>query len=119
MPNKMVVYLVRDLLFTSKIKASADALGVPMKGVRTVADLAAAAKDAQLAIIDLRLPEAFDAIAAVRAAAPDLPTVGFLDHEQVDRMQEAEQRGFTRVLAKGKFSTELPKMLGEITGSRT
>ena len=105
-----VVYLVRDLVFVSKIHEAAARLGLEVERAADAADLYGAARDAKLVIVDLRLPEALDALA--RLAADPLTArvraVGFVDHEQVDAMQAP---GWTTVLAKGRFARELPALL--------
>ena len=57
-PAGMVVYMVRDLLFVSKIREAAEPLGVPLTGVRDVETLPGAAAGARLVVIDLGLPAA-------------------------------------------------------------
>ncbi len=105
-----VVYLCSDLLFTSKIREVAKQFGATAEGARDAAGLAQAAAGAKLAIIDLRRP---DAMAAIDALPKELPKVGFIDHERVDVMDAARERG-VRAYAKGKFSTELPALLAQL-----
>ena len=108
----MVVYLVRDLLFTSKIRETAEQLGVAVQGVRDPAELPAAARGARLVILDLRLAGALEALERL-ARDPDtsgVASVGFIDHERVDVMETAAALGCT-ALAKGKFSSDLPRLL--------
>jgi CheY-like chemotaxis protein len=108
-----VVYLVRDLLFVSKIRAAADQLGVPVTPARDPQALADAARGARLVIVDLRRPDALEALSLLAAdpATAALPSVGFIDHERTDVMQEATARGCRTVLAKGKFAADLPRLL--------
>ena len=104
-----VVYWVQDLLFTSKIREVAKQLGVEAVAVRDGAALEAAAKDAQLLIVDLRLPPVMAALEKLKDAP--VQKVGFIDHEREDVIERARTLG-VRALAKGKFSTELPNLLG-------
>jgi voltage-gated potassium channel Kch len=105
-----VVYLVNDLLFTSKIRETALQLGLDVQAVRTPADVPAATAAARVLIVDLRRP---DALAALEAAAAGVTRIGFVDHERVDIMEAARERGCT-ALAKGKFSSDLPRLLSRI-----
>ncbi|MSP62456.1 MAG: hypothetical protein EXR72_19410 [Myxococcales bacterium] len=107
-----VAYLCTDLLFTSKIRETAQSLGVDVSGARDVAALCLCAVGADLVIIDLRLPAAMEALGRLRgdAATSEVPTVGFCEHERLDRMAEARAAGCTHVLAKGRFSTELKSL---------
>jgi hypothetical protein len=104
------VYLCTDLLFTSKIREVAKQVGVEIAGARDAAQLAGAAADAALAIIDLRRP---DALAAIDALPRELAKVGFIDHERVDVMEAARERG-VRAFAKGQFAKELPMLLAAL-----
>ena len=54
----MVLYVVRDLLFVSKIREAAEPLGVAVTGVRDVETLATAARGVRLVILDLALSAA-------------------------------------------------------------
>jgi hypothetical protein len=78
-----------------------------VQAVRSAADVAAATADARVFIVDLRRP---DALAALDAAAGSGTRIGFVDHERVDIMEAARARG-CMALAKGKFSSELPRLL--------
>jgi hypothetical protein len=106
-----VVYLVSDLLFTSKIREVARQLGLECAAARDTAQLSAAAGDAKLVIVDLRRPDALAALDAISGSAAR--KVGFVDHERTDVMDAARDRGCV-ALAKGKFATELPRLLSEI-----
>ena len=112
-----VVYLVKDLLFTSKIREAASHLGVEVTSARDPAGLVTAARAAQLVLIDLRLPEALGALEALAAdpATAGIASVGFVDHERTDVMAAARTRGCTTVMAKGEFANALPQLLGALT----
>jgi pantoate kinase len=102
-----VVYLVNDLLFTSKIRETATQLGLDVQAVRAASDVATATAEARFLIVDLRRP---DALAALEAASPAAKKIGFVDHERTDVIEAARARGCV-ALAKGKFSSELPRLL--------
>jgi CheY-like chemotaxis protein len=108
-----VVYLCTDLLFTSKIRETAQGLGHQVSPARDAAALLQAAPGADLVIVDLRLPSALDALAKLRAdaATADIPTVGFCDHERVELMAAAKDAGCDQVLPKGRFSSDLARLL--------
>ncbi|MBC8133223.1 MAG: hypothetical protein H7X95_09610 [Deltaproteobacteria bacterium] len=112
-----VVYLVQDMLFSSKIRETAKPLGLTCQGLRDAAALAlAAAAGAKLVIVDLRLPVALEALAALSAdpAAAAVPSVGFIDHELTQVMDAARAGGCKQVMAKGQFSTALPRLLAQL-----
>ena len=104
-----VVYWVQDLLFVSKIREVAQQLKLAALSVRDADALVAGARDAKLVIVDLRIAAAVDALERLG----DVPKVGFIDHERTDVMERAQSLG-CRALAKGKFSSELPHLLGNL-----
>jgi hypothetical protein len=107
-----LVYLVQDLLFVSKIRETARQLGVDAQAFRDPASLAEAAKSAEMVILDLRRPDALSTLDLLAPLA--IETFGFIDHERVDVMEAAREKG-CRAYAKGKFSTELPNLLSRLT----
>jgi hypothetical protein len=112
-----VTYLVRDMLFTSKIREAAKQLGLQVQGALDPAALARAAADgARLAIIDLRLDRALEALDTLAAdpALAGVERVGFVDHEKTEVMDQARAHGCHQVMAKGQFSNQLPALLGKL-----
>jgi hypothetical protein len=110
--------MISDMLFSSKLREAAKATGVTVQAAREPAAWAAAATEAKLAIVDLRMPTALAALDALGVAAPpqNLRTVGFIDHERVEVMDEARAKGCTDVMAKGQFANALPKLLAGLRG---
>lgn len=109
----MVLYLVRDLLFVSKIREAAEPLGLALQGVRDVETLPALARGARLVIVDLSLPQSVRALELL-AADPDaakVPIVGFVGHERLDVMETARALGCGQVMAKGEFAGKLATLL--------
>ena len=111
-----VVYFVRDMLFTSKIREVARQIGVSVESARDPQAVAQAARGgASLVILDLRLPNALEALDQLKLV-PELAqvaTVGFVDHEKLDVMDAARARGCDQVMAKGQFSSSLPRLLAK------
>jgi hypothetical protein len=112
----MLVYVVRDLLFVSKIREGAEPLGVPVQGVRDVETLPAAAANARLVVLDLSLPQSMRALELLASdpATAGIPTVGFVGHERRDVMETAKALGCGQVMAKGEFAQKLGGLLREI-----
>src|SRR5258705_13963828 len=115
--GSMVVYVVRDLLFVSKIREAAESLGVPLTGVRDVDALPAAARGAALVVLDLGWPPALRALELLAAdpATAAIPTVGFVGHERTDVIETAKALGCGRVMAKGEFAGRVSGLLREAT----
>lgn len=113
----MVVYVVRDLLFVSKIREAAEPLGVALTGVRDVETLPKVAAGARLVLLDLGLPTAMRALELLAAdpATAAIPTVGFVGHERTDVVETAKALGCGRVMAKGEFAGKLGAILREAT----
>jgi hypothetical protein len=111
-----VVYFVKDLLFSSKIREIAGQAGVDVEPFRDPVQLAKAAQTAKLVIVDLRVPEVMQALDLIAAdpQAKDVLSVGFVDHEKLDVMDQAAKKGCKKVLAKGRFTTELPSLIAEL-----
>jgi CheY-like chemotaxis protein len=114
-----VVQFIQDMMFTSKVREVAKQAGVTVQSARDPAALAAAARDAKLVIVDLRMPRALEALDALHAdpAARDVATVGFIDHERTDLMDAARAKGCTQVMAKGQFANALPRLLAALAGT--
>jgi CheY-like chemotaxis protein len=112
-----IAYLCTDLLFTSKIRETAQGLGHTVAPSRDPDALAAAAQGAAMVIVDLRLPSAIEALTRLRADAltRTVPAVGFCDHEKVELMERARAAGCSQVYAKGKFSSDLRQILAGAT----
>ncbi|HXJ21619.1 MAG TPA: hypothetical protein VMT03_15445 [Polyangia bacterium] len=105
-----VAYLIQDMLFSSKVREAAKASGVSVQAAREPAAFAEAARGAKLAIVDLRLPVAMQALQALAAGTR---AVGFVDHEKTDVMDAARAHG-AEVMAKGQFANALPKLFASL-----
>jgi CheY-like chemotaxis protein len=109
-----VVYMISDMLFSSKLREAAKATGVTVQAARDAAAWATAAREAKLAIVDLRMPAALAALDALSGAPRAARIVGFIDHERTDVMDQARAKGCTDVMAKGQFANALPKLLAGV-----
>jgi len=115
-----VIALVDDLMFLSRIREAARGCGAVVGAARAALDLVAGARaGARLVLVDAdssRLPWA-DAVRALRSEAPfaSLPVVAFVSHVHPERAEEARAAGCSRVLARGAFVQELPRLLADAT----
>jgi DNA-binding NarL/FixJ family response regulator len=107
-PRPPVVVLVRDLMFSSRIAATARAANVDVKLLRDPAALAGT--EGRLVIVDLNQPGALDAAAAWKAQAPR-EVVGFVSHVDAGTISRAKAAGLDRVLPRSRFVEMLPDLL--------
>jgi CheY-like chemotaxis protein len=115
----MIVAIVDDLLFGSKIRAATEAAGRRVTFVRQGGHVEDAIRAAgvSLVIVDLARVGAADAIRAARAVdGPRIPIVAFASHVRADLIAEARAAGADRVLARSAFVAELPTL---VAGSGT
>lgn len=113
---RVVVAVVDDLMFLSRIREAAKRQGVEVRAVRTAADAAAACREgARLVIVDLdtkHLP-AMEAVAAIAGdpALSAVALVGFYSHVETERAREARAAGCRTVLPRSAFVRQLDDLL--------
>jgi PleD family two-component response regulator len=113
----MILAVLDDLMFTSKIKTAAGQLGVPVAFARSAdGALAEMRKTApSLVILDLNNTRTNPlGIVAQMKADPSLasiPTVGYASHVQVDVINAARQAGVGDVMARSAFTQNLADIL--------
>jgi len=116
--SRNVIAIVDDLFFASKIRGTAEALGVTVSfprhadGVREVIQRNSPA----LIICDLH-SEKFDLWGLARIlkaddATSDIPLIGFFSHVQTDLQKAAEDAGFNQVMPRSLFTRNLAAILG-------
>jgi CheY-like chemotaxis protein len=113
----MVLAVVDDLLFASKIRSTAARLGREVVFARS-SDAAieqgrGRTPDVILVDLDSRRLDALATIAATRADASlsAVPIVGFVSHVRVDLVEAARQAGADRVLSRSAFVAHLSEIL--------
>ncbi|MFZ4573528.1 MAG: hypothetical protein ACOYN0_03975 [Phycisphaerales bacterium] len=115
----MILYFAADLLWASRIKATADAIGVPARPVRSIEMLEARLADSApvALLVDLDKPEtALALVARLRgesASARDraLRVVAWGPHVSKDLLQSARDQGADEVLTRGAFDHNLEEIL--------
>ncbi len=114
----MVLVLIEDLLFRSKISAAGKAVGVKVEVVKTPEDALARARSERPTLILLDLdgqrtrPLELVQSLKVESGLEDVATLGFVSHLHADIIQEARRAGIGEVMARGAFATALPAVLG-------
>jgi hypothetical protein len=121
----VVLYAAADLIWATRIKATADALGVACRPVRSLAMLEARLADSTIGalIVDLEAGGlAFTLMGRVMggesAGKPGkeggIRVLAFGPHVAVDAMDRARAAGADAVLARGAFDRRLPEILREL-----
>ena len=106
------VVLVRDLMLSSRIAATARAADVPITLHRDPSQLASAPAAADRLIVDLNLPGAIDAAALWKQSSPSRHVTGFVSHVDADTIRRASELGIDQVLPRSRFVEVLPQLLG-------
>jgi CheY-like chemotaxis protein len=115
--TRTVIAVVDDLFFASKIRGTAEQLGVTVSFPRRADALMEAALRAQPALIicDLHATR-IDLIELAKLLKADerlrsIPLLGFFSHVQTELQHQAEQAGFDRVIPRSAFTKHLPDIL--------
>lgn len=115
----MLLYLAADLIWATRIKGTADALGLPCRPVRNPDMLEARLAEGGVSSVLLDLEKAEEAMAMIRrlrgaGASPGERAVTILcwgPHVAKDLMQAARDAGADEVLPRGAFDHHLPEIL--------
>ena len=115
--TRNIIAAVDDMFFASKIRATAEALGVNIKFHRRLDSLVAAAGEQlpDLILIDLH-NEKLDPLELARAlkaneSSKGIPLLGFFSHVQTDLQRAALEAGFDQVIPRSVFSRDLAQIL--------
>lgn len=119
----MILYHAADLIWATKIKATAEAVGLSARPVRTAEMLAARLADSPVValVVDLDAPEtALALIQQVRAAAaarPDgrpITILAYGPHIAVEAFAAARQAGADQAIARGGFDARMSSVLKDL-----
>lgn len=103
-----VLVLVQDLIFATRISATARSAGVAVKMLRDAAALAR--EPGKRLIVDLSLPGAIEAAAEWRENHQGM-VIGFVSHVDAATIHQARAAGFDQVLPRSQFVRILPELL--------
>jgi PleD family two-component response regulator len=115
--HEVILAILDDLMFTSKIKTAASQLGAGVSFARSSAAALAEMRThpPALVIFDLNNPRT-DPIGTVAQMKSDpalasIPTVGFVSHVDTDVIEAARDAGVDEVLARSAFTQRLAEIL--------
>lgn len=113
----MILAVVDDFLFRSKIRATAKGVGVEVAFVPSAGDILEHARthEPSLVIIDLNSDKG-DPIGAIASLKKDgalasIRTLGFVSHVHTELIQAARAAGADEVIARSAFATQLADIL--------
>lgn len=121
--HSVILAILDDLLFTSKIRAVAKHAGAEVVVARSAQSAFEHMRSAapSLVILDLNNPRT-DPIGTVTAMKADpslasIPTVGFVSHVDTETIVAARAAGVDEVLARSAFVNRLPELLSQSHGA--
>ena len=122
----MVVYCCADLIFATKIRSTAEALGVPARPVRNEEMLRLRLEQGDDGkvnepvtglLIDLETGETGLAlIDLAKAHQASIPVIAFGAHVATELLHAARERGADFVMPRGQFTANLPTILERFGG---
>jgi CheY-like chemotaxis protein len=113
----IVLAIVDDMFFASKIRATAEAVGVEVSFPRSREKLIEKAREAKPALVVVDLHNAkFDPIEAGKELKSDdelrqIPLLGFFSHVHADLQRNAMAAGFDKVIPRSVFARDLGEIL--------
>lgn len=113
----MILYFAADLIWATRIKSTAESLGVACRPARSRDMLLArlADSDVRTLIVDLETgPDGIEMIRTLRqqpAADPPIRVIAFGPHVNHDALRSAKEAGADRVMTRGAFDQQLTEIL--------
>jgi len=115
--TRAVIAVVDDLFFASKIRGTAEQLGVVVSFARSSAAVVETARRDQPALIICDLhSQKTEPIELAKLLKADeqtrsIPLLGFFSHVQTELQRQAEAAGFDQVLPRSAFTKNLAQIL--------
>lgn len=115
--SNVIIAIVDDMFFKSKIRAVAEAVGTEISFPRTQDALLQKAREAKpkLIIVDLHNQKIEPATLATELKGDDelraIPLLGFFSHVQTELQRSAVTAGFDQVIPRSVFARDLSKIL--------
>ena len=118
--ERSLVVVINDLIFETKIRSTAEALGVRVTILRSTSLLVGELDRLRpsLLVVDLNTAGA-DAVQAVATGCthPSKPhVIAYVSHVDEDLARRAAAAGAQQVMPRSRFNTELPRLLASYCG---
>jgi putative two-component system response regulator len=113
----IVLAVVDDMFFASKIRATAEAVGVTVKFSRSIEKLIETAREAKpdLVVVDLHNTKLDPVALASELKANEelraIPLLGFFSHVQTELQRNAIAAGYDKVIPRSVFARDLGQIL--------
>jgi len=111
----IILSIVRDLIFSSKLRAAAEGAGHQVVSVRALdqISLAASNPEARIAVIDLGCTvfDPFAAIAQLQEIAPNIKLIAFYSHVEVELAAKAQAIPGLELYTRSQFTGELSQIV--------
>jgi CheY-like chemotaxis protein len=113
----IVLAVVDDMFFASKIRGTAEAVGVDVKFFRSIEKLIENAKETKpdLVVVDLHNAKLDPVALATELKGNEdlrqIPLLGFFSHVHAELQRNAAAAGFDRVVPRSVFARDLAEIL--------
>jgi len=120
----MIVVVVEDLIFLSKIQQTAKEVGVQIESLnpdKLAERITRGTVSAVIIDLNHRSGAAVDVVRALKSdpSTRDIQITGFFSHVQADLATAAREAGCDHILARSKFTQQLPELLLQLAGEET
>jgi PleD family two-component response regulator len=115
--SRVIIAVVDDMFFASKIRAVAEAVSSEISFPRSTEALIQKAREVKpgIIVVDLHNQKIEPAALAQALKADDelrgIPLLGFFSHVQTELQRNAIAAGFDRVIPRSVFARDLPEIL--------
>ena len=122
MDNKIILVVVNDVFFYTKLRDALKPQGYQIEKARTQDEVAEKAGALRPAAIILNInDESLDAFKALEALKGDdrskaVPILAFANHEEVDNWRRAQQLGVAKIVSRNEFSARTLQLVEEVVG---
>jgi CheY-like chemotaxis protein len=109
----VIIALVSDLLFESRITATAAQTGAMVRVVRSAESVRRSLAKASALLIDLHASvcDPLALIGQIKRKRPGLPVIGYFSHVDRERKRRARDAGADEVLPRSVFTERLAEVL--------
>ena len=110
-----IIYLTNDLMFSSRVTGAAQAAGVEVRVVGSIAGLleSLSNEDLRLVLMDLTLSglDPTTALPEIRGASTNVTVIAYGPHVHEQKLAAANDAGCDFVLSKGQFSSSIANLI--------